>query len=363
MNAISRMLLTLLALCTSMPALANPAPQWKLVQRVGEVWITSDQFQPVSLSINGAVPEKSVIVTGQKGRAVLSRGTEQIILQPNSRLVIPETKDNTTRLQQSRGSAVFRVDRKKLPHFRVDTPYLAAVVKGTIFHVVVSEKSAVVRVSEGAVSVATAKGEAETLVKPGMVAEVRATNTVVIDLTDETGKKRRIIQRDTSPTPATNERLDWGPGGSDGSEGGSNDGNGLAGPDRQASFQNLQLRDTFTPQKNRQMVLLRSSSPDISLAEFAVDAATRKQMKLTEDRRVARFSNLEHIVDTQAVADAAASGLEKVQVASGKNFLKSANVKVESKFTSSAIQNLILGGVGVLLAYQLLKTLFRRKRA
>jgi hypothetical protein len=363
MNAFARMLLTLLALCTSMPALANPAPQWKLVQRVGEVWITSDQFQPVSLSINGAVPEKSVIVTGQKGRAVLSRGTEQIILQPNSRLVIPETKDNTTRLQQSRGSAVFRVDRKKLPHFRVDTPYLAAVVKGTIFHVVVSEKSAVVRVSEGAVSVATAKGEAETLVKPGMVAEVRATNTVVIDLTDETGKKRRIIQRDTSPTPATNERLDWGPGGSDGSEGGSNDGNGLAGPDRQASFQNLQLRDTFTPQKNRQMVLLRSSSPDISLAEFAVDAATRKQMKLTEDRRVARFENLEHIVDTQAVADAAASGLEKVQVASGKNFLKSANVKVESKFTSSAIQNLILGGVGVLLAYQLLKTLFRRKRA
>jgi hypothetical protein len=185
----------------------------------------------------------------------------------------------------------------------------------------------------------------------------------VIDLTDETGKKRRIIQRDTSPTPATNERLDWGPGGSDGSEGGSNDGNGLAGPDRQASFQNLQLRDTFTPQKSRQMVLLRSSSPDISLAEFAVDAATRKQMKLTEDRRVARFENLEHIVDTQAVADAAASGLEKVQVASGKNFLKSANVKVESKFTSSAIQNLILGGVGVLLAYQLLKTLFRRKRA
>jgi hypothetical protein len=363
MTAFKRILLSLLALCFSMPALANPAPQWKLVQRVGEVWITSDQFQPVSLSINGAVPEKSVIVTGQKGRAVLSRGTEQIILQPNSRLVIPETKGNTTRLEQSRGSALFRVDRKKLPHFRVDTPYLAAVVKGTIFHVVVSDKVAVVRVSEGAVSVATAKGEAETLVKPGMVAEVRATNTVVIDLTDEAGKKRRIIDRQTSPTPATNERFDWGPGGSAGGDSGSDDGNGLAGPDKEASFQNIQLRDTFAAPKSRQMVLLRSSTPDTSLAEFAVDAATRKQMKLREDRRVARFSNLEHIVDTQAVADAATKGLEKVQIASGKNFLKTNNVKVESKLTSSAIQNLILGGVGVLVVYQLLKTLFRRKRA
>lgn len=362
MNAIARMLLTLLVLCTSLPALANPAPQWKLVQRVGEVWITSDQFQPVSLAINGAVPEKSVIVTGQKGRAVLSRGTEQIILQPNSRLVIPETKGNTTRLEQSRGSALFRVDRKKLPHFRVDTPYLAAVVKGTVFHVVVSEKSAVVHVSEGAVSVATAKGEAETLVKPGMVAEVRATNTVVIELTDEKGKKRRVIQRDTNPTPATNERLDWGPGGSDGSDG-SGGGHGSAGPEQEASFLNLQLRDTFVPNTSRQLVVLRSSSPETSLAEFAVDAATRHQMKLTDDRRVARFENLEHIVDTQAVADAAAKGLKQVQIASGKNFLKSNNVKVGSKFTSNTIQNLIVGGVGVLLAYQLIKTLFRRKRA
>jgi|GEM_PF-4559735 len=361
MKMLLRIALTVLALSVGAPALANPAPQWKLVQRVGEVWITGEEFQPIAVVTNGAIPERSVIVTGQKGRAVLTRGTEQIILQPNSRLVIPETRDNTTRLLQSRGSALFRVDRKQLPHFRVDTPYLAAVVKGTIFFVSVTEKSASIQVTEGAVSVATAKGEAETLVRPGMIAEVKATNTVVIDLTDESGKKRRIIDRDTSQAPATNERLDWGPG--DGGDSGGDGGSlGPQGPGKDAAFQNLQLRDTFMPHNDRRLVLLRTSSPETSILEHAVDAATREQMKRSEDKRVARFSNLENIVQTDVVATAA-KGLEKVQIASGKNFLKRNNVNVDSRFTSSAIQNLIIGGVGLLIAYQLIKTLFRRKRS
>lgn len=357
MKMLLRIALTILALSVAAPALANPAPQWKLVQRVGEVWITSEEFQPVAVVTNGAVPERSVIVTGQKGRAILTRGTEQIILQPNSRLVIPETKDNTTRLLQSRGSALFRVDKKQLPHFRVDTPYLAAVVKGTIFLVSVTEKSASIQVTEGAVSVATAKGEAETLVRPGMIAEVKATNTVVIDLTDESGNRRRIIDRQDSPAPASTERLDFGPVGGDGDDGSL----GQQGSGKDASFQNLQLRTTFLPNNDRRVVLLRTSGPDMSILEHAVDAATREQMKRREDKRMARFSNLEKIVQTD-ITETARTSLEKVQIGSGKNFLKNNNVKVESRFTSSVMQNLILGGVGIMIAYQLLKTLVRRKQ-
>lgn len=357
MKTLLRIGLTALAMCLATPALANPAPQWKLVQRVGEVWITSEEFQPVAVTTNGTVPERSVIVTGQKGRAVLSRGTEQIILQPNTRLVIPQTRDNTTRLLQSRGSALFRVDRKQLPHFRVDTPYLAAVVKGTIFFVKVSEKSASIQVTEGAVSVTTAKGEAETLVRPGMIAEVKATNTVAIDLTDDRGRKRRILERENTAPPAPQERLDFGPIGNDGGD------QGGAPPDsgREASFEKLQIRSSFVPNSDRTLTLLRTSSPDVSIMEFAVDAATRKQMKLQEDRREVRFSNLEHLVNTNAVSTVA-KGLDNIQVSSGRNFLKQNKVKVDSGFTSSAIQNLIIGFVGVLVGYQLLKTLFRRKR-
>lgn len=357
MKTLLRISLTFLALCLGMPALADPAPQWKLIQRVGEVWITGEEFQPIAVTTNLAIPERSVIVTGQKGRAILNRGTEQIILQPNSRLVIPETKDKTTRLMQSRGSALFRVDRKQMPHFRVDTPYLAAVVKGTIFVVSVTEQSARIEVNEGAVSVATAKGEAETLVRPGMIAEVKATSAVVIDLTDESGTTRRIVDRQDTTPPAPTERIDLGPVGGSGNDGSS----GPGGPHKEAAFNNLQLRDTFVPNSDRRMLLLRTSSPETSIMEYAVDSATKEQMKLQEDKRMARFSNLENIVQTNVV-DAAASNLENVNVSSGKNFLKKTNVNVDSPFASSAIQNLILGGVGILVAFQLLKTLARRKR-
>lgn len=359
MTIFSRIGLLLLALCIGLPAFANPAPQWKLIQRVGEVWITSDQFQPIAVTTNGVIPEKSVIVTGQRGRVVLSRGTEQIIMQPNSRLVIPETKGNTTRLEQTRGAALFRIDRKSLPHFQVDTPFLAAVVKGTIFYVTVSEKAASVQVTEGAVSVATAKGGAQTLVKPGMIAEVRATSSVVIDLTDEGGRKRRITEREAPRETAPTERLDWGPGGSDSGDGAG--GGGIAAPGKEAAFNNIQLRKTIVTDHSRQVTLLRTSAPEVSLAEFITDAATGKQLQMAEDKRTARFSNLEHLVDTDVVG-AAAKGLEKVRVASGKDFLKSSKVKVESGFVSTAIQNLIIGGVGLLILFQLGKTLTPRKR-
>jgi len=358
MTTLMRIGLAVFMMCLVTPAVANPVPQWKLLQRVGEVWITSDEFQPVAVTVNGTVPERSIIVTGQKGRAILSRGTEQIVIQPNSRLVIPQTKDQTTRLIQSRGSALFRVDRKNLPHFRVDTPYLAAVVKGTIFMVSVTDKYASIQVTEGAVSVATAKGEAETLVKPGMTAEVKATNTVVIDLTDESGTKRRIINRETSNAPNPTERLNMGPAGGDS----DNDGSGPQGPQKEADFRNLQLRDTFVPNTDRRLTLLRTSTPETSILEYAVDIATHPQMRFQEDKRIARFSNLEKIVQTDVIATAASS-IEKVNISSGKNFLKNNKVKVESGFASSALQNMIIGGVGILIAYQLLKTIFRRKRS
>ena len=364
MKVMLRIALTLLALCAGLPALADPAPQWKLVQRVGEVWITSDKFQPVALSPNDSIPEKSVIVTGAKGRVILSRGYEQIILQPNTRLIIPETKGKTTRLEQSRGSALFRVERKTLPHFRVDTPYLAAVVKGTVFLVNVSDKAASVRVSEGAVSVASNKGAAVTLVKPGMFAEVKATNAVVINLTDDTGSTRSIVEPEREPGPATTERLDWGPpGGNDGGTSGGDDGAGSAAPEKDAQFQNLLLRDTLQPNADRRLIVLRSTHPETSIMEHFVDAATKRNMKRQEDKRVARFENIEHMVNSSVAATAAlAERAGKLEIAASKNFLKNNRVKVDNRFTSNAIQNLIIGGVGLMIAYQLLKTLFSRKR-
>ena len=72
-------------------------------------------------------------VTGGNGRVLLIRGQETILVAPNSVISVPaEKKDGmqTTILQQA-GSIVLEVEKQNVQHFEVETPYLAAVVKGT----------------------------------------------------------------------------------------------------------------------------------------------------------------------------------------------------------------------------------------
>jgi hypothetical protein len=357
MQGLSAFALAILALCASLPATADEGTQWTLMQRVGEVWITTEQFEPVALKPNDLIPSKSVVVTGARGRAILARGGEQIILHPNTRLVIPEPKENTTRLGQTRGTALFRVERKTAPHFQVDTPFMAAVVKGTVFTVTVTGTGSSVQVEEGAVSVGCAKGEAVTLVRPGMKAEVKAYNPVVIDLTDSSGKRRKVTRNEQDDTPAPTERFDWGPGDSD-------DGTGPQGPQgtqKEARLNNLVLRDTIQPAHGRATTLLRTAQDDRSMVDLAIDAAHAHDVKLREDRRVARIENLGHLADNVQLPSAE-SAIKKVELASGKHFLKSNEVKVEKGFSSSLVQQLIVGVAAVMILFNLGQMLFRKKK-
>ena len=69
------------------------------------------------------------------------RGAETILVSPNSAIGIPkDAKDGmaTTIIQQS-GSILLEVEKRNVKHFEVETPYLAAVVKGTQFRVTVEQ--------------------------------------------------------------------------------------------------------------------------------------------------------------------------------------------------------------------------------
>src|SRR3546814_14786860 len=68
---------------------------------------------------------------------------------------------------------VFSIKKKLTPHFGVQTPYLAAVVKGTTFSVTVDGTGASVQVVEGAVEVSTLDGGARDLILPGARSEER----------------------------------------------------------------------------------------------------------------------------------------------------------------------------------------------
>src|SRR3546814_1605096 len=66
---------------------------------------------------------------------------------------------------ESAGNIVFSIKKKLTPHFGVQTPYLAAVVKGTTFSVTVDGTGASVQVVEGAVEVSTLDGGARDLIR------------------------------------------------------------------------------------------------------------------------------------------------------------------------------------------------------
>ena len=78
----------------------------------------------------------------------------------------------STTIIQRAGTILLDVEKRNVKHFEVETPYLAAVVKGTQFRVTVSGRSSKVDVLRGQVQVADLKTGKFALVLPGQNARV-----------------------------------------------------------------------------------------------------------------------------------------------------------------------------------------------
>ena len=149
--------------------------EWIVRKTSGEVW-TGQAAQPVSLSRDAVLKPGDTVTTGRNGRVLLVRGEETILVSPNSIIGIPaEKKDGlATTITQQAGSILLEVEKKNVPHFEVETPYLAAVVKGTQFRVSVTETGARVDVTRGKVEVADFRSGDVAQVLPGQAAETHA---------------------------------------------------------------------------------------------------------------------------------------------------------------------------------------------
>jgi hypothetical protein len=179
-----------LGFASSAQAEANKA--WRIVQSAGDVRVTNGDDEGKAIDPRMELPEGAIVTTGANGRAVISRGQEQVIIQPLTRLVLTQATPGATTILQSAGSALYRIGKKKTPHFQVDTPYLAAIVKGTAFKVTVDRTRSDVSVTEGAVQVATLAGSAVTLIRSGMSATVSAAATSEIGLVGRNGTQRTV---------------------------------------------------------------------------------------------------------------------------------------------------------------------------
>jgi hypothetical protein len=103
---------------------------------------------------------------------LLVRGEETILISPNSVVGLPAEKKeglSTTIIQQA-GSILLEVEKRNVKHFEVETPYLAAVVKGTQFSVTVGAGSTKVGVVRGQVEVSDFKTGQIAQVLPGQSA-------------------------------------------------------------------------------------------------------------------------------------------------------------------------------------------------
>ena len=153
------------------PALAgnSKSDMWIVSQRSGDARVVHRGIQPASLKVNSSLAPGDVVITGATGRATLARGSDYIVIAPRSELRLPasEQASGFTRVVQQLGTMLFKVKHTGVPHFAVDTPMLAAVVKGTTFTVVVDQDRSAVQVIEGAVQVTATEGGMQQLVEGG----------------------------------------------------------------------------------------------------------------------------------------------------------------------------------------------------
>ena len=160
------------ALVASSSAFAGDDGVWSISKSSGEVWVTTSGAEQVSLRQEDPLKPGDVIRTGRNGRVLLVRGEETILIAPNSVIGLPtEKKDgmSTTILQQA-GSILLEVEKRNVKHFEVETPYLAAVVKGTHFSVTVNAASTSVNVERGQVEVSDFKTGQIAQILPGQTA-------------------------------------------------------------------------------------------------------------------------------------------------------------------------------------------------
>ncbi len=121
-----------------------------------------------SMQLGENVPPGNHIVTGPDGRVNLIRGGDSIEVGPDSEFSLsdhPEAEEDG--IIQTFGSLLFRMESRESRDFTVETPFLAAAIKGTTFSVTVTASEAAVAVDEGSVEVTDSATGAVALVGAG----------------------------------------------------------------------------------------------------------------------------------------------------------------------------------------------------
>ena len=159
---------------------AEAGSSWTVQRSSGQVAIAGSGAKTISLGGKRDLPNGATITTGASGRVLLVRGKETMSVGPNSVVKVPgDNLVGFTTILQKAGEVTFEVEKRNVRHFKVNTPFLAAVVKGTRFTVRVSRKGASVSVTRGLVGVTNLSTGQRNDVGAGQLATVSGSNTTL----------------------------------------------------------------------------------------------------------------------------------------------------------------------------------------
>ena len=142
-----------LALSVCCFATAATADDWVAQKLRGEVYLMV-QGSWVSLKRGDIVSDSSAVRTMKDGQVEFARDHETITLGHDTQIrIFDRTGQRYTTVKEAIGSVRVEANVENIKHFSVQTPFLAATVKGTIFTVVSGNGTAKVRVQRGKVRV------------------------------------------------------------------------------------------------------------------------------------------------------------------------------------------------------------------
>jgi hypothetical protein len=153
-------------------AAAAAADDWVVDRLRGQVLVKTNGIWQ-ELARGDVVSDDSPIKSLEGTRVTFARGVERIELSGATEIrIFDRHGELMTTVMQAYGTVTVEAERRNIQHFSIQTPYLAAVVKGTRFTVVSDETQSNVAVSRGLVQVQDYEHDRATDISPGQTATV-----------------------------------------------------------------------------------------------------------------------------------------------------------------------------------------------
>jgi hypothetical protein len=193
-HAVRAVLAAIVLLVSIIPALAD---NWVAVKLRGQVMQFVDK-QWLVLQRGDVVPDDRVIRTMDTGRVQFQRGRETIDLGPQTQIrIIDKPGRQYTTVRQDFGSVAIEADVRNVEHFSVETPHLAAVVKGTKFVVTSGKSKASVKVTRGRVAVEDEHSGQSVVVVAGQTASTEIGQP--LDVSGRGSNKAVVVDQNGQP--------------------------------------------------------------------------------------------------------------------------------------------------------------------